>query len=186
LSIDTVRLTGHILHVRLARFSARSCSGLISLGKIFVFMVLAESSIQLVPDGTLLLHLLMVGVMVALLNRTLLKPINKILADREEQITGKISEAKKIKNEAEQKLQDYNAALRNARTEAYSMLEREKATAMQEKDAKVRTAKDEITRATDTTLVQLHQQESSVKSELEAQAAGISDLISSQILQRKS
>ena len=46
-------------------------------------MFLAETSIQLVPDGTLLLHLLMVGVMVAVLNRTLLKPINQILAERE-------------------------------------------------------------------------------------------------------
>ena len=41
-------------------------------------MFLAEASIQLVPDGTLLLHLLMVAVMVFILNRTLLKPINQI------------------------------------------------------------------------------------------------------------
>ena len=148
-------------------------------------MVLAESSIQLVPDGTLLLHLLMVAVMVALLNRTLLKPINKILADREEQITGRISEANRLKQEADQKLQDYNSALRNARTEAYSLLEKERAAAIQEKDSKVRMAKDEITKATDATLDQLHQQENSVKSELEAQAAGISDLISSQILHHR-
>jgi F-type H+-transporting ATPase subunit b len=148
-------------------------------------MVLAESSIQLVPDGTLLLHLLMVAVMVALLNRTLLKPVNKILADREEQIQGRISEANKIKQDADQKLQDYNAALRNARSEAYSLLERERAAALQEKDAKVRLAKDEITRATNATLGQLHQQENTVKSELETQAASISDLISSQILHRR-
>ena len=41
-------------------------------------MILAETSIQLVPDGTLLLHLLMVAIMVFVLNRTLLKPINQI------------------------------------------------------------------------------------------------------------
>ena len=148
-------------------------------------MVLAESSIQLVPDGTLLVHMLLVVVMVVLLNRTLLKPINKILADREEQIAGKISEAKKIKDEADQKLQEYNAALRSARSEAYGLLERERAAAIQEKDAKVRMAKEEITSATHNNLIQLHQLESSVKSELETQAASISDLISSQILQRR-
>jgi hypothetical protein len=40
-------------------------------------MFLAESTIQLVPDGTLLLHLLMVVVMVAVVNRTLLKPLTR-------------------------------------------------------------------------------------------------------------
>ena len=44
-------------------------------------MFLAEAQIQLVPDGTLLLHVLMVAVMVFILNRTLLKPINEILAE---------------------------------------------------------------------------------------------------------
>jgi len=148
-------------------------------------MILAESSIQLVPDGTLLLHLLMIGLMVALLNRTLLKPINKILSDREELITGKVSEANKIKQEAEEKMQQYEAALRNARSEAYSLLEKERSAAVQEKELKVRLAKEEVTKATNATLEQLHQQENNVKSELETEAAGISDLISSQILQRR-
>ena len=148
-------------------------------------MILAESSIQLVPDGTLLLHLLMIGLMVALLNRTLLKPINKILSDREELITGKVSEANKIKQEAEEKMQQYEAALRNARSEAYSLLEKERSAAVQEKELKVRLAKEEVTKATNATLEQLYQQENNVKSELETEAAGISDLISSQILQRR-
>jgi len=132
-----------------------------------------------------LLHLLMIGLMVALLNRTLLKPINKILSDREELITGKVSEANKIKQEAEEKMQQYEAALRNARSEAYSLLEKERSAAVQEKELKVRLAKEEVTKATNATLEQLYQQENNVKSELETEAAGISDLISSQILQRR-
>jgi F-type H+-transporting ATPase subunit b len=127
----------------------------------------------------------MIGLMVALLNRTLLKPINKILSDREELITGKVSEANKIKQEAEEKMQQYEAALRNARSEAYSLLEKERSAAVQEKELKVRLAKEEVTKATNATLEQLHQQENNVKSELETEAAGISDLISSQILQRR-
>ena len=56
-------------------------------------MVLLEAQIQLVPDGTLLLHLLIVVVMVFIVNRTLLKPINRILAEREKQIAGRLNEA---------------------------------------------------------------------------------------------
>ena len=59
-------------------------------------MFLAEASIQLVPDGTLLLHLMMVAVMVFILNRTLLKPINEILAEREKQVAGRLREAEAL------------------------------------------------------------------------------------------
>ena len=45
-------------------------------------MILLETSIQLVPDGTLLFHLFLVVVMVFVVNRTLLGPINRILAER--------------------------------------------------------------------------------------------------------
>ena len=70
-------------------------------------MFLAEASIQLVPDGTLLLHLLVIFLMVFILNRTLLKPINQILAEREKQITGALSEAQALKSESEEKLRKY-------------------------------------------------------------------------------
>jgi F0F1-type ATP synthase membrane subunit b/b' len=75
-------------------------------------MFLAETSIQLVPDGTLLLHLLMVVIMVFVLNRTLLKPINQILAEREKQITGRLKEAEAMAAETQEKLKRYNDALR--------------------------------------------------------------------------
>ena len=42
----------------------------------------AENSIQLVPDGTLLLHILIILVMIFVLNATLYKPINRVLAAR--------------------------------------------------------------------------------------------------------
>ena len=57
-------------------------------------MFLAESSIQLVPDGTLLLHLLFVGLMVAVLSRTLLRPINQILRERENRISTQLEQAR--------------------------------------------------------------------------------------------
>jgi F-type H+-transporting ATPase subunit b len=149
-------------------------------------MVLAESTIQLVPDGTLLLHLLMIVVMVILLNRTLLKPINKILADRDEQVSGRINEARKIRQEAESKVHEYELALRSARAEAYGLLEKERAVAVQEKDAKVRTAREEINRTTADAMSELQRQQERVKHELEVQASSIGELISIQILERRS
>jgi F0F1-type ATP synthase membrane subunit b/b' len=147
-------------------------------------MFLAEASIQLVPDGTLLLHLLMVGVMVFILNRTLLKPINQILAEREKQVEGSIKEAQLMSAETEEKLRQYNATLREARTEGYRLLEKERAAAIREKDEKVRRYREEMSKTVAAQVEQTRQQEEKVRAELESQAAAIGDLISSQIIRR--
>ena len=102
-------------------------------------MILAETSIQLVPDGTLLLHLLMVGIMVFVLNRTLLKPINQILAEREKQIAGRLKEAEALAAETQEKLAQYNDALREARADGYKLLEKERAQASERERRKAAT-----------------------------------------------
>ena len=56
----------------------------------------AENSIQLVPDGTLFLHVLIILVMVYVLNATLFKPINRILEAREKRTRGRLTEAEEI------------------------------------------------------------------------------------------
>ena len=147
-------------------------------------MFLAEASIQLVPDGTLLLNLLMVGVMVFVLNRTLLKPINKILAEREKQVEGSIEEAKLLSAETEEKVKQYNATLREARGEGYRLLEKERAAALKEKDEKIRLYREDMSKKVADQVEKTRQQEDKVREELESQAAAIGDLISSQILRR--
>ena len=145
-------------------------------------MFLAEASIQLVPDGTLLLHLLMVAVMVVVLNRTLLKPINKILADREKYILGRIEEAKDLTKSANEKRDEYQTGLRAARTEGYHLLERERAQAIKEKDEKIKNFREETNQMLAREIENTRTQEHQVRSELEAQAESISALITKQIL----
>ena len=147
-------------------------------------MFLAETSIQLVPDGTLLLHLFMVVVMVFILNRTLLKPINRILAERERQIEGRLQEAQMMAAETEEKLKKYNDALHEARVDGYRLLEKERTEALKEKDEAVRLYREETSREVQQRIENTRRQEESVKKELEAQAGAISSLISTQILRR--
>jgi len=148
-------------------------------------MILAEASIQLVPDGTLLLHLLLVVVMVFVLNRTLLKPINDILSEREKQITGRLREAEAMAAESEEKLKKYNDTLREARASGYRLLEKERAEALKEKEQQLRQHRDELSKKVSSQVDQIRKQEQAVKGELEAQAATIGNLISSQILRRR-
>ncbi|HSL56006.1 MAG TPA: ATP synthase F0 subunit B [Pyrinomonadaceae bacterium] len=147
-------------------------------------MILAEAQIQLVPDATLLLHIVLVVVMVAVLNRTLLGPINRILSEREKQITGRLREAEAMAAESQEKLKKYNDTLREARTAGYKLLEKERAEGLKEKEQKLRHSRDELSKQVAAQVDQIKKQEQAVKSELEGQAATIGNLISSQILRR--
>lgn len=147
-------------------------------------MFLAETSIQLVPDGTLLLHLLLVVVMVAVVNRTLLRPINRILEERDKHILGRVDEAKEMLKTREEHLAEYTSALKQARSEGYQLLERERAQAVKEKDEKVRAFKEESARRISEELNTTLEQEQKLRGELEGQAEQLSAMITAQILRR--
>lgn len=147
-------------------------------------MILAETSIQLVPDATLLLHLVFVVVMVVVLNRTLLKPINNILSERERQITGRLREAEAMAAERQEKIKKYNDTLREARTAGYKLLEKERAEGLNEKEQQLRQSREKLSTEVAAQVDQIRKQEQAVKIELESQAAAIGNLISSQILRQ--
>jgi F-type H+-transporting ATPase subunit b len=147
-------------------------------------MFLAETSIQLVPDGTLLLHLLLVVVMVAVVNRTLLRPINKILEERDKHILGRVDEAKEMLKTREEHLAEYTSALKQARSEGYQLLERERTQAVIEKDEKVRAFKEKSARRINEELNTTLEQEQKLRGELEGQAEQLSAMITAQILRR--
>lgn len=147
-------------------------------------MFLAEASIQLVPDGTLLLHLLMIGVMVVVLNRTLLKPINKILHEREKNILGNVETAQSIQKTSDEKVAQYRTALRDARSESYHLLEKDRAQAIKEKDEKVRAVKDQLNQRVAEELKATHDKERQIRLELEGQAKDLGAKISARLLNR--
>jgi len=149
-------------------------------------MILAEASIQLVPDGTLLFHMFLVVLMVVVLNRTLLKPVNQILAERERQIANRMSEAQALATETDEKLRKYDAALRDARSEGYRLLEKERAEGLKAKEEKLKQYREQVSKEVAVQVEATRKQEQSVKGELEAQAAEMGNLISSQILRRRS
>jgi F0F1-type ATP synthase membrane subunit b/b' len=123
--------------------------------------------------------------MVFVLNRTLLKPINDILSEREKQITGRLKEAEAMAAESQEKLKQYNETLREARTAGYRLLEKERAASLKEKEQQLRQERDELSQKVSSQIDQIRKQEQAVKGELESQAATIGNLISSQILRRR-
>src|SRR4051794_37190931 len=106
-----------------------------------ISLAFAENSIQLVPDGTLFLHIAIILVMVFVLNATLFKPINRILEEREKRTHGRSGEANDILRRVEEKIAHYEQTLRKTRAEGYRLMEQERAVAMNERQAKLNTVR---------------------------------------------
>ena len=144
-----------------------------------------EGAIQLVPDGTLLLHLALIAGMVALLNATLLKPINRILEERERLTRGRLSEAAVTLGVIDEKMREYERRLRQARAEGYSLLEQERAALSKEHDRRVSEVRTEIAQWLSQEQEKLRNDAAQVRQSLEAEAQTMALQISGQILHRE-
>ena len=150
-----------------------------------VFLAFAQSQIQLVPDGTLLFHLAIIVVMVVLLNVTLLKPINRILEERERRTRGRLSEAQKALAKVEEKLREYERRLREARSEGYGLMEEERMLLSRERERKIAEVKNEITTRLSGQKEKLRIEADKVKAKLKVDAHTRALEISQQILHRQ-
>jgi F-type H+-transporting ATPase subunit b len=151
---------------------------------MLLLLVLAEDSIQLVPDGTMLLHVVMILVMVFVLNATLFKPINKILAARDQRTRGRLSEADQILNNVNEKASDYERRLRQARAENYALAEAERGTALQERQQKINELRQQLAESTAKEKEQIRQQAEAARETLLADSRRIAIEIGSRVLSR--
>jgi F-type H+-transporting ATPase subunit b len=144
----------------------------------------AENSIQLVPDGTLLLHVLIILVMVYVLNATLFKPINTILENREKRTRGRLTEAQEIMGNVSEKVAEYERALRAARNESYGFTEQERAAAMRDRQKALDEMRAQLAASTAAEKEDIKSQAEAARVTLEADARRIAVEIGSRILDR--
>lgn len=108
-----------------------------------VFFAFAEN-IKLVPDSTIFLHIGMILLMIWILNRTLFRPINRVLEEREKR-SGRGSAAGEILSQVDEKASTYEKALREARSEGYQLMEANRAEAMAARGTQISAVKEEVT-----------------------------------------
>jgi F-type H+-transporting ATPase subunit b len=145
----------------------------------------AENSIQLVPDGTLILHVIIILVMVFVLNATLYKPINRILEAREKRTRGRMSEAQEIMTDVSQKLANYEKQLRQARADAYALSEQERTAAMQERQQKLNEMREQLAGSIAQEKRVIAEQVEGARASLEDESQRIASDISSRVLNRR-
>lgn len=112
-----------------------------------ILLAFAESAIQLVPDGTLFLHIAIIFLMIFVLNSLLFKPINSVLDRREQNTQGRSGEAKNVLADVERKLLEYERTLREARAQGYTIIEQQRATALNERQSRLTAVRSEVDRA---------------------------------------
>ena len=143
-----------------------------------------EGAIQLVPDGTLLFHLALIVVMVSLLNATLLRPINRILEERERRTKGRTGEAQQILRSVDERMREYQGRLREARGSGYALLEEERSAASRSREELVSSVKAEVMQWNDVEKEKLKKDEAEVKARLMKDAAARASEIGARILGR--
>lgn len=149
-----------------------------------MMLSLAENSIQLVPDATLIVHVLLIVLMVAILNKTLFTPINRVLAKREHRSRGRLQETRRLLATIEGHLAIYEDALRAARAEGYRLLELQRTEEMQEREVRLASTRDEIARMVEVEKRSIDRQAEEGRRALEVDTQKLGLEISAQVLGR--
>jgi F0F1-type ATP synthase membrane subunit b/b' len=145
-------------------------------------LALAESgSVQLVPDGTLFIHIALILLMIFVLQRTFFKPINRIIESREKHKAGG-SESESLLREVAEKETKYNEALREARSKGYELIEQERAEALTQKQERLGAAKEEVQQTFNQEMSELEKQTVEARQSIATEAEKMAEKISSNIL----
>jgi F0F1-type ATP synthase membrane subunit b/b' len=143
------------------------------------------AGISLVPDGTMFLHIAIICVMVAVLNRTLFKPINEILHRREERIRGAgAGSAADLLQQVEDKTRHYENTLREERGKGYRRIETERNNAVVERNEKIGAVKVEIGNLLEAQKATIAAQVAESRTALQGEAVRIAEDIGARILGR--
>src|SRR5215510_14846349 len=93
------------------------------------------------PDGSLVVVLFLFLLTVFILNRLLFRPVGRVLDDRGNRIHGDRNDARAATRNPERRLAEYEAAIRQARAEAYRRIEQTRAAVLEQRQKIVDEAK---------------------------------------------
>ncbi|HEV7643303.1 MAG TPA: hypothetical protein VGO50_05105 [Pyrinomonadaceae bacterium] len=147
-----------------------------------ILLAFAEESITLVPDGTIFLHIAIILLMIWILNRTLFKPINRVLEERVRKGGSRTGEAQNILTQVESKVSQYEKTLRETRSEGYQLMEAQRAESLAARQEQVNTVKEEVSTLIAQEKGELQKQADSARATLGTDAQKIAENITATIL----
>ena len=147
-----------------------------------MYLLAFAESIQLFPDGTIFIHIGLILTMIWVLNRTLFRPINKVIEEREKAKGGAGGAAEKILGEVSEKETSYSAAMLDTRSQGYELVAKEQKKAVEAREKKLSETKAEIAQTFDSGKAEIERQTGEARASVEANAAQMADKIAASIL----
>ncbi len=138
--------------------------------------------VQLVPDGTMFIHIALILLMIWILNRTFFRPINRILEARDRNKGGRSVEAQEILKQVGEKQQRYNEVMLKARSEGYELIEQERSSAVAQRQETVAAVKEEVALKIEREKQELEKQTIAARAAIAADAEQIAEKISANLL----
>ncbi len=139
-------------------------------------------TIQLFPDGTLFIHVGLILVMIWVLNRTLYRPINRIIESRDKNKGGHSSEAVTILSDVQEKETRYTREMLETRSAGYELIEAEQKAATETRDKQLADVKSEVTAKLDSGKAEIEKQAAEAHAAIKTDAEKIADSIAASIL----
>ena len=150
---------------------------------MFVLAFAEESMIQLVPDGTIFIHIALILLMIWILNRTFFRPINRVLTARDRNKGGQSrARAQEILQQVNEKSSKYESAMREARSGSYQKVEADRAAAVAMRQTEIEKVKNEVAQTISQETDSIRRQSEEARTALAAEAQKMAEKISSNIL----
>ncbi len=146
-------------------------------------IALAEDGILSI-DGSFLFVFISIFVLILILNRTLFRPINSVLEEREQLGEGRIAEARRLLRHHDDRLRHYEEQLKAARAEANQTLESGRKQVLAARQKMIEEARAAAASKIQAARAQIAGEAETAKQGLESDAREIAASISSHILQR--
>ena len=147
-----------------------------------MFLFAFAETVQLLPDGTLFIHIGMILLMIYILNRTFFRPINRVIEARVKNKGGRFTEAEEILNQVSKKQSDYEADLLKARSKGYEIIEKERSEAIRKRQAEIEQVKAETGAKFAQIKDEIANQTTEARTAIARQADELADKISANIL----
>lgn len=148
-----------------------------------VFLAFAEGAVvQLLPDFSMIVHIVIILIMIWILNRTFFRPINRIIEARVKNKGGRYTEAEQILRDVSKKRADYSASLLEARNKGYDFIEKERLAALEAREAELGTVREDVSQKLLTEKTQITRQTETARQQIAEQAEVMADKITANIL----
>lgn len=136
-------------------------------------------------SGDIIFTVLGFLILMALLRKYAWGPLMGVMIQREEHIANEIDEAERSRKESNRLLEEQKQLLKEARTEAQTMIENAKQHGESQRDEIIQTAREEADRMKESARLEIEQQKEQALAAVREQVAALSVMIASKVIEKE-